>query len=60
MITIDELIRQLEDLKETNNLPGDSPVLIDVGSYMTEVEDVDVDASDENTIVLWCGDRVEE
>jgi hypothetical protein len=59
MITIDELIRQLEELKEVNNLPGDSPVVIDVGPYLTEVEEVDVDAHDESTVVIWCGDRVE-
>lgn len=58
MITIDELIRQLEELKEGNNLPGDSPVVIDVGTHLTEVEEIDVDAHDEATVVIWCGDMV--
>lgn len=59
MITIDDLIRMLEALKEDNGLAGDSPVVIDCGSYLAEVEDVDVDASNEDTVVIWCGDRVE-
>ena len=58
MITVDELIRQLEQLKDEGT-PGDAPVLIDCGEFMTKVEEVDLDASDESTVVIWCGDRVE-
>ena len=57
VITLDDLFCKLEELKQT--LPGDSPVLIDVGAYLAEVEDVDIDAHDESTVILWCGDRVE-
>lgn len=60
MITIDEVIRQLQEIKETQELPGDSPVVIDCGSYLAEVEEIGVDASDEGTVVIWCGDMVPE
>lgn len=59
MITIDELARQLEELKEVHNLPGDTPVLIDCGSHLAEVEEVDLDASDQG-VVIWVGDEVKE
>lgn len=60
MITVDDLIRRLEEMKESGEVKGDAPVLIDVGAYLAEVEDVDVDASDESTVIIWCGDRVED
>jgi len=59
MITVDELLRQLESLKEVNNLPGDTPVIIDCGEFLTEVEDIDLGGSDEG-VVIWCGERVEQ
>ena len=58
MITVDELIRQLEALKEVNSLDGETPVLIDCGSFLAEVDDVDIDASDQG-VVIWIGDTVE-
>lgn len=60
MITIDDLIRSLEAIKETYNLDGYAPVVIDCGTHLAEVEEVDLDAGDESTVVIWCGDRVEE
>lgn len=57
MIDIDGLIFKLVELKE-NGTPGETPVVIDTGIILCEVEDVDLGASDEG-VVLWCGDRVE-
>jgi hypothetical protein len=57
-ITIDDLMRQLEELKEVHDLPGDTPVLIDCGSYLAEVAEVDLDASDQG-VVIWVGDSVD-
>lgn len=59
MITIDELMRQLEALKEVHGLDGETPVVIDCGSFMAEVEEVDLGGSDEG-VVIWIGDRMEE
>lgn len=57
MITIDELIRQLENLKEYGTA-GDTPVLIDDGMALREVEEVDLDASSLD-VVIWVGSVVE-
>ena len=54
MIDLDEMIRRLEELKE-NGTPGDTPVLIDCGQYLTEVEEIDLDANTED-VIIWCGD----
>ena len=59
MITVDDLIRRLEEMKDSGDANGDSPVQIDVGAYLAEVEEVGVDASDQG-VIIWCGDRVEE
>lgn len=58
MITIDELIRQLEAIKEINDLAGDTPVVIDDGCSLVEVAEVDLGASDEG-VILWVGNVVE-
>lgn len=58
MITVDDLIRMLEALKDDGKADGVTPVVIDCGSYLAEVEDVDMGGSDEG-VVIWCGDRVE-
>jgi hypothetical protein len=57
MITVDELIRQPEVLKEGGIL-GETPVVIDCGQHLAEVVEVDLGASDEG-VVIWCGDVVE-
>lgn len=58
MITVDKLIRILEEMKESQDITGDTPVVIDCGEYLTEVAEVDLGGSDEG-VVIWCGDQVE-
>lgn len=58
MMTVDCVIRFLEELKD-NGVPGDSPCVIDRGEFLTEIEEIDLDANDESTVVIWCGDRVD-
>ena len=57
MITLDELIRQLEVLRD-NGTSGDTPVVIDAGMCLCEVEEVDLGTEGEG-VLIWAGDLVE-
>jgi hypothetical protein len=59
VITVDELIRRLEEMKDSQDVSGETPVIIDCGEWLAEVEDVDLGGSDEG-VIIWCGDRVED
>jgi len=58
-MTIDEGIRRLQELKILHDLPGDTELVIDRGSDLAVIENIDLGASDEG-VVIWCGDRVED
>lgn len=47
-----------EHIDNLINLHGDEEVLIDCGTSLREIEDIDMGASDEG-IVIWAGDKVE-
>jgi len=58
-MTIDDGIRRLQELKILHDLPGDTELVIDRGSDLAVIEDIDLGGSDEG-VVIWCGDRVED
>ena len=60
MMTVDELLRRFDEMKLCGDVNGETPVLIDCGPHLAEIEDIDMDASDECTCIIWCGDKVEE
>lgn len=58
-MTLDELIERLIEIKQTNDLLGETTALIDTGMCLCAISEVDLGASDEG-VILWAGDLVEE
>ena len=57
-MTVNEVIRRLQELKVLNSLTGDEPAVIDTGMCLCIIDEVDLGASDEG-VIIWAGDLAE-